>query len=64
MTSSLSQGMDFWGLCRLIGDAVAMYALLMLVLAAIRVPSRIVLEITDASAGGMMLSDQAARSMI
>jgi hypothetical protein len=35
MTSSLSQGMDFWGLCRLIGDAVAL-ALLMLVLAAIR----------------------------
>ena len=28
------------------------------------VPSRIVLEIADASAGGMMLSDQAARSMI
>jgi hypothetical protein len=36
MTSSLPQGMDFWGLCRLIGDAAAAYALIVLVLAAIR----------------------------
>jgi hypothetical protein len=27
MTSSLPHGMDFWQLCRLIGDAVAAYAL-------------------------------------
>jgi hypothetical protein len=36
MMSSLPQGMDFWGLCRLIGDAVAVYALFVLMLAAIR----------------------------
>jgi hypothetical protein len=36
MTSSLPQGMDFWGLCRLIGDAVAVCALVALMLAAIR----------------------------
>jgi hypothetical protein len=36
MTSSLPQGMDFWQLCRLIGDAVAVCALVALMLAAIR----------------------------
>jgi hypothetical protein len=36
MTSSLPQGMDFWHVCRIIGDAVAVYALFVLMLAAIR----------------------------
>jgi hypothetical protein len=36
MTSSLPQGMDLWQLCRFIGNAVAVYALFVLMLAAIR----------------------------
>src|SRR6202048_4827226 len=36
MTSSLPQGMELWQLCKLIGDAVAVCALVALILAAIR----------------------------
>ena len=36
MTSSLPQGMELWQLCKFIGDAVAVYALFVLMLAAIR----------------------------
>lgn len=59
MTSSLPQGMDLWGLCRFIGNAVALYALLILVLAFIRAAWTLLKRLTHLSKQAASIAGEA-----
>ena len=52
MTSSLPQGMELWQLCKFIGEAVAVYALFVLMLAAIRAGWALLKRLTCLSRAG------------